>query len=89
MDTKKFLRSKEQDGKAYAHKYDRVGFQRSSPQNNFRRIIAARVPKGSFCLDTVSYATEESAKIDLDLLLALLNSKILDWYLRLAARTPK
>src|SRR3989338_8509009 len=49
LSVKKFLAGKEEDSKAFAHEQGRVGFQRSSPQNNFRRIIACRIPKGSFC----------------------------------------
>ena len=79
---------KDKDSKAFAHERDRVGFQRSSPQNNFRRIIACRLSKGSFCFDTVSYVTDESSKMDLDLL-AFLNSKILDWYFRLGSTNSK
>ena len=89
LDVKKFLVGKGKNAKAFAHKSNRVGFQRSSPQNNFRRIIAARIPVGSFCFDTVSYVMEESSKIDLDLLLAFLNSKILDWYFRLGSTNSK
>ncbi|MFQ5853652.1 MAG: Eco57I restriction-modification methylase domain-containing protein, partial [Candidatus Binatia bacterium] len=89
LDVKQFLAGKRQDAKAFAHKHKRVGFQRSSPQNNFRRIIAAPIPRGSFCLDTISYVTDESSQIDLDLLLALLNSKILDWYFRLGSTNSK
>jgi adenine-specific DNA-methyltransferase len=37
----------------------------------------------------VSYVTEESSEINLDLLLALLNSKILDWYFRLGSTNSK
>ncbi len=85
LNVKKFLAGKGKDSKAFAHERDRVGFQRSSPQNNFRRIIACRIPKGSFCFDTVSYVTDESSEIDLDLLVAFLNSKILDWYFRLGS----
>lgn len=89
LDVKKFLAEKGKDAKAFAYKSDRVGFQRSSPQNNFRRIIAAPVSKDSFCLDTVSYVTEESSQVNLDLMLALFNSKILDWYFRLGSTNSK
>jgi len=89
LDVKKFLAGRGKDAKAFAHQSERVGFQRSSPQNNFRRIIAARIPRGSYCLDTVSYTTEESSQIDLDLLLALLNSRMLDWYFRLGSTNSK
>jgi len=89
LQVKKLIAGKAKDAKAFAYKSERTGFQRSSPQNNFRRIIAARIPRGSFCLDTVSYVTEESSEINLDLLLALLNSKILDWYFRLGSTNSK
>ncbi len=89
LHVKKFLTGKTKDAKAFAHRSERTGFQRSSPQNNFRRIIAARIPRGSFCLDTVSYVTEESSQMNLDLLLALLNSKILEWYFRLGSTNSK
>ncbi len=67
----------------------RVGFQRSSPQNNFRRIVAAIVPAGEFCFDTVSYVPEGSSKLSLELLLGLLNSQLLDWYFRLGSTNSK
>lgn len=89
VNVERFLRGKGRETKAYAFEHERVGFQRSSPQNNFRRIIAARILRGAFCLDTVSYVTDASCKIDLDLLLALLNSKILDWYFRLGSTNSK
>jgi Alw26I/Eco31I/Esp3I family type II restriction m6 adenine DNA methyltransferase len=75
-----FLKDKSKDSKAYHHNLNRVGFQRSSPQNNFRRIIAAPIIKGLYCFDTVSYVTSDSTAIDLDVLLALLNSRLYDWY---------
>lgn len=89
LDVKKFLSGRGRDTKAFAFKSERIGFQRSSPQNNFRRIIASPIPQGSFCLDTISYITNESSQIDLNLLLALLNSKILDWYFRLGSTNSK
>ncbi len=89
LSVKKFLAGKDKDSKAFAYERERAGFQRSSPQNNFRRIIACRIQKGSFCFDTVSYVTDESSKIDLDLLVAFLNSEILDWYFRLGSTNSK
>lgn len=89
LDVKKFLKGKEKEAKAFAYEVRRIGFQRSSPQNNFRRIIAAPIQKNNFCLDTVSYITEDSSKIDLALLLVLLNSKILDWYFRIGSTNSK
>jgi Eco57I restriction-modification methylase len=89
VDVEKFLKGKREDTKAFAYRSTRIGFQRSSPQNNFRRIIAAPISKGNFCLDTVSFITEESSRIDLDLLLTFLNSKVLDWYFRLGSTNSK
>ena len=89
LDVQKFLKGKGKEAKAFAYEGNRIGFQRSSPQNNFRRIIAAPIPKNNFCLDTVSYIVEDSSKINLDLLLVLLNSKILDWYFRIGSTNSK
>jgi hypothetical protein len=89
LNVKKFLSGRRESSKAFDHLEERVGFQRSSPQNNFRRVIAARIPKGNFCLDTISYVTESSCVINLDLLLALLNSAILDWYFRTVSMNSK
>jgi hypothetical protein len=84
-----FLHGKARDSKAYAYRFERIGFQRSSPQNNFRRIIACPVPKGQYCFDTVSYVPENETRLPLPLLLALLNSKLLDWYFRLGSTNSK
>ena len=79
----KYLEGKRPDAKAWHHKQNRVGFQRNSPQNNFRRLIACHIPSGEFCCDTVSYFPEKESKLPLDLLLALFNSNLLDWFFRL------
>jgi hypothetical protein len=82
LDINEYLDGRSEDSKAYDHRFRRVGFQRKAPQNNFRRIIAAPIPEGHFCFESIKYATENSSKLDLDLLLGLLNSQILDWYFR-------
>jgi len=89
LDSTEFFAGKGQNTKAYDYQYDRVGFQRSSPQNNFRRIIAAYIPNKNFCFDTISYVTEKTSNIDLNLLLVFLNSKFLDWYFRLGSTNSK
>jgi hypothetical protein len=90
LDVKKFLRRAGPNSKGSMNYGKRkVGYQRSSPQNNFRRLIAAPLPKQAFCFDTVSYLTEEASQIDLDLFLAVFNSKILDWYFRLGSTNSK
>ena len=74
-----------QDQKAFHHRYARVGFQRKSPQNNFRRLIAARIPQGTFLLESISYVPSHKCKKSLEIVLALLNSKLADWYFRLGS----
>ena len=79
----RFLAGKPASVKGNHHQTPRVGWQESSAQNNFRRIIAAMIPEGQFCNHKINYFTREDCSITLDLLLALLNSKISDWYFRL------
>jgi len=81
----KFLDGKPNSDKARHHQQRRVGWQESCPQNNFRRLIAAPVPRGNFCNHKINYVPEMDAKVSLDLLLALLNSQVLDWYFRLGS----
>ena len=83
------MERKSETTKAYHFRDRRVGFQRSSPQNNFRRIIAAPIETERFCFDTVSYVTETSTQLPLAFLLGLLNSKLLDWYFRLGSSNSK
>ena len=75
----------QRETKASHHKYARVGFQRNSPQNNFRRLIAAVIPKGRFITETISYIPEHHSKLPLSFVAALLNSKLCDWYFRLGS----
>jgi hypothetical protein len=84
-----FFKGKKLESKAFHSKVERIGFQRSSPQNNFRRIIAARMDAGNFCFDTVSYIPITKAKLPLSFLAGLLNSKLLDWYFRLGSTNSK
>ena len=81
----KFLSGKPGSVKAIHHQDVRVGWQEGSPQNNFRRIIAALIPEGEFCNHQINYVPKRECRISLDLLLALLNSKIYDWYFRLTS----
>ena len=85
LDDKQFLNGASKESKAWDHQSWRLGFQRKSPQNNFRRLISAPIGPGQFCFDSVSYVSPASSKIDLNLLMVLLNSKILDWYFRLSS----
>lgn len=82
---KEFLRAKMGSEKAHHHLQRRVGWQESSPQNNFRRVIAAPIPAGHFCNHKINYLTEGDSDVDLDLLLAILNSAVTDWFFRLSS----
>ncbi|MGH9824363.1 MAG: hypothetical protein ACREDR_14050 [Blastocatellia bacterium] len=81
----KFLKGKGPDTKALHYLGPRVGLQESSPQNNFRRIIAAYILAGEFCNHKVNYVPEKCSGLPLPFLLALLNSKLADWYFRLGS----
>jgi type I restriction-modification system DNA methylase subunit len=90
LDAQRYQRAKANSEKAFHSRADRVGFQRSAPQNNFRRVIAAYVPAGEFCFDTVSYIPRGTTTlIDLDLLIVLLNSKLIDWYFTIGSTNSK
>ena len=81
----RFLQGKSPASKAHHYKLRRIAYQGNAPQNNFRRIIAAPVASGEFCAYTVNYCTELSSSLPLNLLIALLNSKILEWWFRLGS----
>ena len=85
LDIGTFLEGKRADSKAFHHRYERVGLQESCPQNNFRRTISCRIPSGEFCNHTVNYTTERHSTLPLELVLAMLNSKFVDWYFRLGS----
>ncbi len=81
----KYLNGKPKSEKALHHLQRRVGWQESSPQNNFRRIIAAMIPADSFCNHKINYIPESASNLSLDIVLALLNSAVSDWYFRLTS----
>ena len=85
LDVEAFLRGRDRTSKAFHHQHERIALQESSPQNNFRRIIACRVPEGRFCNHTINYTTSYHCKIDLSLVLFVLNSAFADWYFRLGS----
>lgn len=64
LDSAAYQAAKKGSEKAFHTRLDRVGFQRSAPQNNYRRVIAAFVPAGEFCFDTVSYVPRSSTNPD-------------------------
>ncbi len=87
--TQEYLDGKSTSAKTEHTRQERAGFQRSSPQNNFRRIVAAIIGAGNFCFDTVSYVPKSASKLPLELIVGMLNSKLLDWYFRLGSTNSK
>jgi hypothetical protein len=85
LDVEAFLENANNDSKAFHHRYARVGVQESSPQNNFRRIIAAEIPVGEFCNHKINYVPEHKTLLPLRFVSALLNSDLADWYFRLGS----
>lgn len=85
LDVQSFLREKGENTKAFHYRFHRVGLQETSPQNNFRRIIAALIAKDEFCNHKVNYLPEHTSKLPLEFVLALLNSRLSDWYFRLGS----
>lgn len=85
VSVERFLAGKGEETKAFDHRWARVGLQESSPQNNFRRIIASYVPAGKFCNHKVNYFSERKSSMPLEFILAMLNSKLADWYFRLGS----
>jgi hypothetical protein len=59
--------------------------QESSPQNNFRRVIAAIIPAQEFCNHTINYVPAHMAQLSLNFIVGLLNSDLIDWYFRLGS----
>ena len=82
---KNFVSGKPDSVKVHHHKQRRIGWQESSPQNNFRRIIAATISEGEFCNHKINYIPEKATSLSLDLVLAVLNSNISDWFFRLGS----
>jgi hypothetical protein len=89
INVRRFLENKRPGAKAHHSAEERVGFQRSAPQNNFRRIVAALIPARNFCFDTISYIPRSQSSLPLHYLLGLLNSSLLDWYFRLGSTNSK
>jgi hypothetical protein len=48
-------------------------------------LIACYVPSGEFCCESISYFPEKESAYPLGVLLALLNSKLLEWYFRIGS----
>jgi len=84
LDVKRFLKSHGLDTKAHDYRYIRIGYQRGSAIDNWRRIIATIIEPGNFCSDTINYIVNPK-EIDLFTILALLNSSLWEWRFRLTS----
>lgn len=84
LDVRKFLAPHSPHTKAYDHRYNRIGYQRGSAIDNWRRIIATIIEKGNFCSDTINYIVNPR-KFGLFTVLALLNSSLWEWRFRLTS----
>lgn len=84
LDVNKFLDAHSNDTKAYDYKYIRIGYQRGSAIDNWRRIIATIIEKDNFCSDTINYIVNPK-EYDLFSALALLNSSLWEWRFRLTS----
>lgn len=84
LDVKKFLKGHGKNTKAYDHRYIRIGYQRGSAIDNWRRIIATIIERDNFCSDTINYIVNPK-EYDLFAILALLNSSLWEWRFRLTS----
>ncbi|VXD22965.1 Genome sequencing data, contig C321 [Planktothrix serta PCC 8927] len=87
LDKQCFLaeRGKNQDAKAYDHLKRRIGYQRGSAIDNYRRIIATIIEPGFFFSDTIAYFVD--IKYNIYTVLGLLNSKLAEWRFNLTSTT--
>ena len=81
----KFLAEHTESAKAQHHQARRVIYQRYAAIDNYRRLIATILPAGFFCSHTVGYLQIIERDIELGFLVALLNSKLLDWRFNLTS----
>jgi len=79
-----FLEAHGPDTKAFDHRYIRVGYQRGSAIDNWRRIIATVIKAGNFCSDTINYIVKPR-ELNLFAVLAVLNSSLWEWRFRLTS----
>jgi hypothetical protein len=63
----------------------RIAFQEASAVDNYRRLIAASLPRGTLCGKKLSYCCD--ATCSLDGVLAILNSALLEWRFNVTSTT--
>ena len=67
--------------KVYHHNYDRIALQGMTGANDKIRIVACFVPKGVYLANSCNYILPV-ANCDIKAMLALLNSKLMNWYFK-------
>ncbi len=83
LNVRSFLEGAGENTKKYHHRYKRIGYQRGSAIDNWRRIIATAINEGEFCSDTINYIVD--TKYNLYTTLALLNASVAEWRFRLTS----
>ena len=73
-----FLQEYAGDSRVDHHRGMRIGFQESSPIDNWRRLISCVIPAGEYCAHTIRYFAND-AKYDLFAMLVLFNSTLPEW----------
>ena len=79
LDKESYLAECGNSKKSKHHKLDRIVMQGITGVNDTRRLISAYLQSGSFCAHSCNYIISKSEEYPMKLLLALLNSKILNW----------
>jgi hypothetical protein len=63
----------------------RIAFQECAAMDNYRRILATTLPRGTLCGKKLSYLCD--ARVSLEGLLAVLNSALIEWRFNLTSTT--
>ncbi len=85
LDVARFLADSRPESKAWHHRLSRVVLQELASRSNVRRVIAAMLGSNEFCNHTINYCPAPRAKVDLEIILAVLNSRLIEWYFRLGS----
>ncbi|HEY2585791.1 MAG TPA: Eco57I restriction-modification methylase domain-containing protein, partial [Tepidisphaeraceae bacterium] len=85
LNKQRYLRDANPGSKAFHHLHPRVVMQNAAPQNNFRRLIGAPLSAGHFCSYKLNYTIPPACSVQLAFVMALVNSKLADWFFRLGS----
>jgi hypothetical protein len=85
IDVNRFLRDKDRSAKVARLNLHKVGVQRGAAVDMWRRLLGCVVPPGQLCFDTVLLILP--LRIDIRLLLALVNSDVWEWLFQCTSAT--